>query len=155
MSESPNGCARKALGPFLYADRYVRTLCRFYFAMLKSVKEGMISFYCFPEKAGTYTNTWAFWMALRSRHHLSHFGALSPPHDKMAACSLSPAQTRCASSGLVPSAPSPWLQERCLHLPAGPALGFNIRKVKKSVREIDILLLLSWLLFKDALGRQL
>lgn len=135
MSDSPSGCTRKGLGPFLYADRHVRVLLGFYFLMLKSGNEGIISFGCFPEKTWTDTNTWAFWTAFRSRHHLSHFGALPLPRDKMAVCSTArcPLQTHCMSSGLMPSAPSPRLQEHCLHLLAGPALGFNIGKVKKSV----------------------
>lgn len=127
------------------------TLFRFYFPTLNSGNEGTISSDCFPEKTRTDTNTWPFWTTFRSRHHLSHFGALSPPHDKMAACSTTccPLQTHHASFSLVPSAPSRWLQEHCLHLPAGPALGFNIGKVKKSIGENDTLLWLSWLLFED------
>lgn len=127
------------------------TSFRFYFPTLKSGNEDTISSDCFPEKTWTDTNTWPFWTTFRSRHHLSHFGALSPPHDKMAACPTAccPLQTHHTSFSLVPSAPSHWLQEHCLHLPAGPALGFNIGKVKKSIGQNDTSLWLPRLLFED------
>jgi len=116
MSESPNECTQKGLEPCLYADRYVRTFSGFYFPTLKSGDESIIMFHCFPEKTRTDTSMGAFWMAFRSRHHFSHFGAPPLPHKKMAASSSArcPLQRLCVSSGLVPSTPPHHLQAALL-----------------------------------------
>jgi len=60
----------------------------FYFSTLKSANKGIISFGCFPEKGWNDADTLAFWMAFLRRHHLNHFGGLSPHVDKMAVRSI-------------------------------------------------------------------